>query len=47
MEEKHKNLIWQFREEFLKKIAEKTGWGKNEIKELLDDIIIKTLSEQV
>ncbi len=40
-----KDLIWEMREQLLKKIAEKTGWGSVQLREVIDEVIIKVLSE--
>lgn len=42
-----KNLILIIKERFELALEAKNGWGKNEIKTLLDNIIIQVLSESI
>ena len=40
-------IIFEIKSRFEKVLESKTGWGKNEIKTLHDQIIIEVLSEYV
>lgn len=42
-----KELIFEIKSRFEKALEDKTGWGKNEIKTLYDQIVIEVLSEQI
>lgn len=42
-----RNLIKEIKDRFDEAVEGKTGWGKNEIKSLLDRIIIDVLSEEL
>ena len=42
-----KDLIMTIKLRFDKALETKTGWGKNEVKTLLDQIIIEVLSENI
>jgi hypothetical protein len=41
------DLLKQYRQELLKKIEEKTTWGKNELKELIKDEYISVVEDAV
>ncbi|MHA1989191.1 MAG: hypothetical protein ACW98D_21415 [Promethearchaeota archaeon] len=40
-------IIFEIKTQFEAKLQAKTGWGKNEIKSLLDSVIIEVLSNHV
>jgi hypothetical protein len=42
-----KDIIFEIKKRFELALEAKTGWGKNEIKTLHDNIIIEVLSEQI
>lgn len=42
-----KELIFEIKSRFEKALETKTGWGKNEIKTLYDQIVIEVLAEQI
>lgn len=43
--EVHRNIILEFKTRFDKALEAKTGWGKNEVKELHSRIIIEVFTE--
>jgi len=42
-----KKLIYEIRDEFFKRLLAKTGWGRNDIKEVYNDSLIFILSDKV
>lgn len=40
-------IIFEIKEEFEKELEAKTGWGKNEVKQLHDQVVIRVLSRHV
>ncbi|HEY8362194.1 MAG TPA: hypothetical protein VIK77_04850 [Tissierellaceae bacterium] len=42
-----KELIFEIKSRFERALETKTGWGKNEIKTLYDQIVIEVLAEQM
>jgi hypothetical protein len=44
---KTKDIIFEIKRRFEEKLESKTGWGKNEIKTMYDNIVIEVLSEQL
>ena len=44
---KTKEIIFEIKTRFEKALQAKTGWGKNEIMVLYDNIVIEVLSEQL
>ena len=42
-----KDIIFEIKKRFEEALESKTGWGKNEIKQLHDKIIIEVLSENI
>ena len=42
-----KTIIFEIKKRFDLILESKTGWGRNEIKSALDQIIIEVLSEQI
>ena len=40
-------LIFEIKAEFEKELEAKTGWGKNEVKHLHDQVVIRVLSRHV
>jgi hypothetical protein len=42
-----KEIVFEIKKRFEKALDAKTGWGKNEIKTLYDQIVIEVLSEQI
>lgn len=42
-----KEIIFEIKTRFEKALDIKTGWGKNDIKKLYDQIVIEVLSEQI
>ena len=44
---KTKELIFEIKKRFELALQAKTGWGKNEIMTLYDNIVIEVLSEQL
>lgn len=42
-----KEIIFEIKTRFELALEAKTGWGKNEIKALYDNIVIEVLSEKI
>ena len=42
-----KEIIFEIKTRFEKALEAKSGWGKNEIKFLYDNIVIEVLTEQM
>lgn len=42
-----KNLIWEIKQRFDKALEAKTSWGRNDLKQLYDSIVIEVLSENL
>lgn len=42
-----KEIIFEIKRRFELALEAKTGWGKNEIKSLYDNIVIEVLTEQL
>lgn len=40
-------IIFEIKEEFEKELEAKTGWGKNEVKQLHDQVVIRVLSRHI
>ena len=40
-------IIFEIKEEFEKELEAKTGWGKNEVKKLHDQVVIRVLSRHI
>jgi hypothetical protein len=40
-------LVFEIKSRFEKAIEAKTGWGKNELKKMYDQIVIEVLAEQL
>lgn len=44
---KERSIIFQVKTRFEKALEAKTGWGKNEVRKLLDETIIEVLVESL
>lgn len=42
-----KEIVFEIKRRFELALEAKTGWGKNEIKSLYDNIVIEVLTEQL
>ena len=42
-----KEVILEINKRFKSRLDEKTGWGKNEIKSLHDEVVIEVLAENL
>ena len=40
-------IIFEIKQEFEQELEAKTGWGKNEVKQLHDQVVIRVLSRNV
>ena len=40
-------IIFEIKQEFEKELESKTGWGKNEVRQLHDQVVIRVLSRHV
>ena len=43
----HKEIIFEIKKRFELALEAKTGWGKNDVKILYDQVVIDVLSEQI